>query len=162
MRGTAELIPRLRLPGHVLEHVALVGNHRISHTGLAQLLPGGVESLNDDLRQLYGGCGLDLRDRWNVVVVGSVPQTSQRVQVAPGLFHSGLTTVAEAIYEVLMGSVCPRNGKIQVGKHEPSDVECRVVGSADSGPPIRFGGVEGQPGSQQHEVTPIHRQPSTK
>ena len=85
-----------------MEDVAFVDNHGIRDLGAGRLLPGRVENLDDARRDLNGGGSLGLRERRRVIVVRPVPQPPQRVQVAPHLFHGGLTTVAEAKYQILM------------------------------------------------------------
>src|SRR5207302_903418 len=101
-----------------------------------RLLPGGVEHLDDAFGDLNGGGSLGLRESRNLVVVRPVPQPPERFQVAPGLFHDGLATVAQAEHKVLMRPVGSGYIKLQIGKQAPGDVEGSVVSAADSSSPV--------------------------
>src|SRR5260370_42405771 len=52
----------LRMPGHVVEHVALVDDHPIFDPGAGRVLPSSVEHLEDAFRNLNGSGSLGLRE----------------------------------------------------------------------------------------------------
>jgi hypothetical protein len=145
-----------------MEHVALVEDHGVPDPGADRLLPGGVERLDDAFGNPNGSGCLGLREGRGLVVVRPVPQSPERFQVAPGLFHDGLAAVTEAKDQVLMRPVGPGHGELQIGQQAPGDVEGRVVRPADGSALVCLAAPRGQSGGQQQEVPPVHRQPSTK
>src|SRR5262249_44315873 len=103
-----------------------------------------IDHLHDSLRKLSSSGGLGLCKRRNFVIVGTIPQPPQCVQIVSCLFHDWIATVTETKHQVLMGSIGARDNKTQLAEQPTSDMECGVAGSANGRPPVNFRATDGQ------------------